>query len=781
MLAVTLIFGGGIVTVGGLTVHAQVPVIPHTFFGFVTINGADAVDLPVQARIDNVDYAAGTPQTASDGTYGVETVFRVCGDTPGLLGKQGGIDDEQIDFFVFFNETWYFAQTHIFESGATTRLDLTASTDAEPAGDPTPSDDACSDGQNPPPTPPVLPQAFFGQVTIDDGETSADGVRVQARLLTDNVSYTSGQPQTDSNGTYGVSTDFRVCGDTPGAAGRQGGINGDTFGFYVEVDNQWFLSQIDSVSYLPGGVTRLDLIVSTGDEPVGPPTQSATACKVGDEVPTPTPIPSGGGGSPGGQGGGGGGGGGAAPPRATETPTPEPTPTNIPTAIPPTNTPRPADPTATPFPSIEDSNELGAILRTLPLDEAARWIAELSVDVATSIAPTIFDIFPNVPADTLIPNIVPELEPGFDPPVAVQITDDLIVYTVPSTGEFVWVKLVGSPAPIDEILGKFNKVITDVQVAVESLPEAPVDAPDFRIGQKLKELFSIDIANVTSSDLMAGYATIYVEKSWIAENRIHPMGVQVSRLDETNNIWVPMPVQRVREEEERIFYSVAIPGFSIFAITGSTEAPVTPFEVTNLSVAPADLFEDEAIRVTANVTNTSDELAVYPANLWINSSLHDSEAIVLQAGETQTFSFELTLAEGEYELRIERLFETISVRLQQPSPTATATTEPTASATAAPTATPEPATPTFTAVPPSPTPSPSPTPTISFSEVVTATSTASATIEASSSPETVELTLPDEGGDAGGLNFGAIAAVAIGILMVVGGGIALVQVFRARA
>ena len=275
---------------------------------------------------------------------------------------------------------------------------------------------------------------------------------------------------------------------------------------------------------------------------------------------------------------------------------------------------------------------------------------------------------------------------------------------------------------------------------------------------------------------MAGYATFFVEKSWIAENRIHPLGIRVNRLDETNAIWVPMPVRRVREADERIFFSVAIPGFSIFAITGSTQAPTTPFEVSDLSITPAELFANETISVTANVTNTGAELAVYPASLWVNNSLQDSEAVVLQPGETLPVNFEFKLTEGEYSLRIERLIVSIAVEPEQPTPTPTATPSPTDTPTQTPT--PEP-TPTFTAVPPSPTASPSPTPTSTATTVIFPTGTSTAIIENTSTP--LALVTPENGSNEGGLNFGAIGAIAVGLLMVVGGGIALVQIFRSRA
>jgi len=76
---------------------------------------------PVSARIDGVEYSA----TAVDdqGRYGYSSIFRVLSDNPCTPEKDGGEDDDTVEFYV----NGALGGSATFESGGYTQLDLAVS------------------------------------------------------------------------------------------------------------------------------------------------------------------------------------------------------------------------------------------------------------------------------------------------------------------------------------------------------------------------------------------------------------------------------------------------------------------------------------------------------------------------------------------------------------------------------------------------------------------------------------------------------------------------------
>ena len=391
---------------------------------------------------------------------------------------------------------------------------------------------------------------------------------------------------------------------------------------------------------------------------------------------------------------------------------------------------------------IPDSEEHPlASSRAVPKD-VLRWIrAKLIERLPEMSAAKLFEIpadvlfakLTSVPVSQLAFETPPQVDPNLPPPQAVQVTATLALYTVPATGVLVWGALVSSPAPIEKILGKFNKVLNDVEISIENLAAKPSGAPDFATGVVANSFFTVDIANAAPEDLSTAHVTIFVEQSWIAANNIHKWSIQFQRFDEANSVWVPFPTKRVSEDAGLIFYSAVVPGFSAFAITGSPDLPAQIFQVADLAFNPPSPNPGEEITVRARVINSSGAEAVYPASLWLNDTIEDTKTIVVPANSSVPFSFTFSKPEGVYRVRIERLLAELVVGAPPPTPApATATTVPTAVApTAAPTA---------TALPPTAAPTDTP---VVVAPVATTTAT----------PE------PSEG-----LGGGAIAGIVIGII-----------------
>ena len=65
--------------------------------------------------------------------------------------------------------------------------------------------------------------------------------------------------------------------------------------------------------------------------------------------------------------------------------------------------------------------------------------------------------------------------------------------------------------------------------------------------------------------------------------------------------------------------------------------------------------------VTAEVTNASEVASQYNAVVWLNSVPHTSQSLLVGAGETVTVSFEVQPNIGEYDVRIDRLLDSLVV------------------------------------------------------------------------------------------------------------------------
>ena len=335
------------------------------------------------------------------------------------------------------------------------------------------------------------------------------------------------------------------------------------------------------------------------------------------------------------------------------------------------------------------------------------------------------------------------------------------------------------PAPIEKILGKFTKRLTDVRISVEDLTEKPAVAPAFPPEQFVNAFFSIEIENAEPQDIAAVHITFFVEKTWLEANELQKWSIRLNRFDQQAIAWVPFPSKRVGEDEERITYTVVVPGFSAFAITGSKELPAQIFQVTDLGIAPIAPRAGQEITISANVTNTSSAQAVYPANLWLDDTIEVTQLITVPAGETESIVFAVSKPEGIYRVRVERLVGEFAVGVAPtPTPTATPTLTPIATPTPTLTATPTQTPTVLPPITPTPTPTliPTPTPAPTLT-VVPPTPTAAPTPTATLIPPPIT---PTPTPAPPGLSGATIAGMIVGIIAVIGAGVAGVLIYRRR-
>ena len=111
------------ISVGERRVRAQEgtgPGQPHLFAGQVAVENQPAeAGLPIHARIGNVNYAQSVapnsitmpPTTGPNGTYGQapQPQFQVCADNPDTPAVEGGVNGDEVSFFVQVDGNWFSA------------------------------------------------------------------------------------------------------------------------------------------------------------------------------------------------------------------------------------------------------------------------------------------------------------------------------------------------------------------------------------------------------------------------------------------------------------------------------------------------------------------------------------------------------------------------------------------------------------------------------------------------------------------------------------------------
>ena len=589
---------------------------------------------------------------------------------------------------------------------------------------------------------PVFPHLFYGTVHINE-EPAPAGTVIEAVVdgdVQDSITVTEA-------GLYGGpgALEEKLLVSDPG-----------TVRFVVEG-----VEADQTVGFVSGSITAFALTF-TIEGFTTPPTPTPTATPSPTETPTPTPVVT-----------------------ASATPSPVPTLPSLPPLVVSTATPTPtptASPTAEPGQDIEGlaPAEAAGIIETLTVRAAAATLSQAAPQAAAAVIEQIaaarleelvqemdeprllerlplvsvaklsevsegvlFESLPNAPVQQIATQKPPVAEPSLPPPSPVRVTDDESVYRVQDTGERVWVALVASPAPLHSALAKFTRRLTDVEVTVAGLDGPPSGAPD-PPGQALSSLFSVTVEGAGPDDISAAHVTVSVEKQWLDDNDIHRWSIQLSRLDEDEGEWVPFPTKQVRDEGGLVFYSAVLPGFSVFAVTGSPELPAQVFSVTDLDFRPRSPAGGEDITVRATVTNTGASAARYPASLWIDGTIEATQEIAVAPGNKESFEFTIAKPEGTYRLRVDRLIDQLSVEAaptptptRLPTATPTVTPSPTATRTAVPTATSVPATPTETATAePAPTATPTPTP----AQQATATTARPTATPAPAAPATLSPT-----------------------------------------
>ena len=370
-----------------------------------------------------------------------------------------------------------------------------------------------------------------------------------------------------------------------------------------------------------------------------------------------------------------------------------------------------------------DTEKAADILEEVETDKAAAIMEELSTEKLNDTIPemseeSLTERLPGLSPEKLhsvepevlfasLPNAPTEQLTSEDPPVPpADLTDPVVVYTTPSGGKYLairtvageWVVVVATPEPIEKLLIKTRQALADVEATIEVYEERPPevlkDLPDDKIA---RAYIKVTFENAEPEDIELGHMTFKVEKEWLEQNSIHKWSVAVDHWSMEDEKWTTLPTKRVSEDDTDVYYTVAITRFSIFAITGTEAVPALEFEATNLSIRPAAAQAGEDITITTDVSNLAAKEGTYVITLWVNGTVEAGKEVTLGTGEAKSVSFTVSKkTEGDYEVRVDRLFGSFSIT-EGPAPAPAPTPAP-------------PPTPPKPPVTPAPTPTPAPAP-----------------------------------------------------------------------
>jgi PGF-pre-PGF domain-containing protein len=254
----------------------------------------------------------------------------------------------------------------------------------------------------------------------------------------------------------------------------------------------------------------------------------------------------------------------------------------------------------------------------------------------------------------------------------------------PEVGQKNW-RTTGSPAPIETILTRFSDAIEGAHIAVVDVETLPAGVPSLPADLTVNSMFTLTPENFELEDVVTNHVTFFVEKSWLEENGIHPWAIQFNRYDPDLNTWVPLIGKLDREDDDRIFYTVAPPGFSLWAITGATEVPAIRFEENNIQISPSPAEAGKEVQVQVQVSNLTDDSLEYNAVLWVDGDVETSLNVIIGANASEIVTLTVELDEGEHAVRIGKQLGALTVAAAAAPAAPAATTVPAATPVSAPT------------------------------------------------------------------------------------------------
>ncbi|MBI2853274.1 MAG: PGF-pre-PGF domain-containing protein [Chloroflexi bacterium] len=309
------------------------------------------------------------------------------------------------------------------------------------------------------------------------------------------------------------------------------------------------------------------------------------------------------------------------------------------------------------------TQKLGNVIPSMSEKALTERLPGLSAAKLFSIEPEVlFDALPNAPTEQLVSEKPPTPPAGLAPPVVVSTTPSGAKYLTVKTLAGEWVTVVGTPLPLDKLLIRTKRAMTNVNTLIEILDKRPSGVAALPAGLAVLAYVDVAFENASPENIEVGHMTFKVDQEWLKTNSIHKWSIALNRWDAQLGKWVSLPAKRGKEDDAYVYYSAVITHFSVFAITGSQTAPPPAFTVANLVISPTGGRTGKPVTITADVTNPSGVEQVSALTLWVNGTAETAKDISLKAGETKKISYTVTQnTEGNYQVRLDRLFGSFGV------------------------------------------------------------------------------------------------------------------------
>jgi PGF-pre-PGF domain-containing protein len=165
-------------------------------------------------------------------------------------------------------------------------------------------------------------------------------------------------------------------------------------------------------------------------------------------------------------------------------------------------------------------------------------------------------------------------------PVTFNFTNDV---TVVNSISFDSDKTMGKTAAIVENLKKKSSLVSD-------LPEG-----------EIYKSFNIWVGNAgygNSDKILNAAVNFKVEKSWLQDIGIDQSSVVLCKYDEENKEWEKLPVILSGEDDEYLYLTAEVPGYSSFVITGEIVVPSAPSTEPTATYKGSNSEESEGVTVT---------------------------------------------------------------------------------------------------------------------------------------------------------------------------------------
>ncbi|MDP2954315.1 MAG: PGF-pre-PGF domain-containing protein, partial [Chloroflexota bacterium] len=186
-----------------------------------------------------------------------------------------------------------------------------------------------------------------------------------------------------------------------------------------------------------------------------------------------------------------------------------------------------------------------------------------------------------VPTEVLVAELAPEVKADVAKAIEKLKTDFEALYGRDSARGGEYSPMTTSPEPITTLLVKFKRDLTNIELAWEKVLEPPAALGEGQIGYTY---FNLSLKGAGPEDMEAAHLGFRLDKKWVEQNSIHRWSIALSRYDPALKAWMALPTKLYAEDDNFLYFSVAVPQFSTLDISGAKTIQPLEYRSVKLSV-----------------------------------------------------------------------------------------------------------------------------------------------------------------------------------------------------